>query len=140
MALGTANDRALAWLRAGEATSVVLLRATMSGLATCPLTDALEVGETRDAVQPEVFAGQASPQMLLRVGWAPVMPATAVDPAPPATGDRRVPGRISIRLNRAPIEGLVWRRLAGGHRLVRGHSTVQHFGWAVCRARRGCGR
>ena len=71
LALGTANDRRLARLRAGEATSLVVLRATTSGLATCPLTEPLEITETRDAVQREVFADQASPQMLLCIGWAP---------------------------------------------------------------------
>jgi hypothetical protein len=40
-------------------------------LATCPLTEPLEITETRDAVQREVFADQASPQMLLCIGWAP---------------------------------------------------------------------
>jgi len=70
LALGTANDRMLAWLRAGEASSVVLLRATMNGLATCPLTEPLEIAETREAVQREVFGDKASPQMLVRVGWA----------------------------------------------------------------------
>lgn len=71
LALGTANDRVLAWLRAGEATSAVLLRATMAGLATCPMTEPLEIAETRDGVMREVFGGRATPQMLLRVGWAP---------------------------------------------------------------------
>jgi hypothetical protein len=78
LALGTANDRMLAWLRAGEATSVVLLRATMAGLAACPLTEPLEIDETRDAVQREVFADRASPQMLLRIGW----PHPDADPLP----------------------------------------------------------
>ncbi|HUH68271.1 MAG TPA: NAD(P)H nitroreductase [Mycobacterium sp.] len=71
LALGTSNDCSLARLRAGEATSVVLLRATMSGLATCPVTEPLEIAETREVVQREVFADKASPQMLLRIGWAP---------------------------------------------------------------------
>ncbi|MCX2930822.1 NAD(P)H nitroreductase [Mycobacterium sp. CVI_P3] len=70
LALGTANDRMLAWLRAGEASSMVLLAATAAGFACCPLTEPLEIAETRDAVQREVFSDQASPQMLLRVGWA----------------------------------------------------------------------
>jgi nitroreductase len=81
LALGTANDRMLAWLGAGEATSVVLLRATASGLATCPLTEPLEIEETRDAVQREVFSDQASPQMLVRIGWAP----RAAEPLPPTS-------------------------------------------------------
>jgi nitroreductase len=80
LALGTREDDLLARLRAGEASSLVLLSATAIGLASCPITEPLEVRETRDAVQIEVFGLDAYPQMLLRVGWAPVdadvLPAT----------------------------------------------------------------
>ena len=38
LALGTKDDSALARLRAGEATSLVLLTATALGLASCPVT------------------------------------------------------------------------------------------------------
>ena len=80
LALGTADDDVLARLRAGEATSLVLLTATAVGMATCPVTEVLEVPSTRDAVQAEVFGLKAFPQMLIRVGWAPVnadpLPAT----------------------------------------------------------------
>ncbi|MDY6997545.1 MAG: nitroreductase family protein [Actinomycetota bacterium] len=78
LALGTANDRWPAWLRAGEATSAILLRATMSGLASCPMTEPLEIAETREAVMREIFGGRATPQMLLRIGWAP----TDAEPLP----------------------------------------------------------
>lgn len=78
LAIGTANDRRLGWLYAGEATSLVLLRATVAGLASCPLSEPLEIDETRDAVQREVFADRASPQMLLRIGW----PHPDADPPP----------------------------------------------------------
>lgn len=80
LALGTKDDSALAWLRAGEATSLVLLTATALGLASCPVTEPLEIAETREAVRVEVFGESGFPQMLLRVGWAPVnadpLPAT----------------------------------------------------------------
>ena len=80
LALGTADDDAMARLRAGEATSLILLTATALGLASCPITEPLEVADTRAAVQTEVFGGGLYPQMLLRVGWAPVnadpLPAT----------------------------------------------------------------
>ncbi|BBX45902.1 nitroreductase family protein [Mycobacterium cookii] len=80
LALGTKDDSMMARLRAGEATSLILLSATALGLATCPVTEPLEITETRDAVQVEVFGLSAIPQMLLRVGWAPVnadaVPAT----------------------------------------------------------------
>ncbi|KUI37162.1 NAD(P)H nitroreductase [Mycobacterium sp. IS-1496] len=71
LALGTRDDDALARLRAGEATSVVLLTATSIGLASCPVTEPLEVAETRATLREEIFESQAHPQMLLRIGWAP---------------------------------------------------------------------
>ncbi|MCV7379187.1 NAD(P)H nitroreductase [Mycobacterium alsense] len=80
LALGTRADDRLAQLRAGEATSVVLLTATSVGLASCPVTEPLEVAGTRESVRVEIFGGGDHPQMLLRVGWAPInadpLPAT----------------------------------------------------------------
>jgi len=80
LALGTRADDRLAQLRAGEATSVVLLTATSMGLASCPVTEPLEIAETRESVQSDIFGGGNYPQMLLRVGWAPInadpLPAT----------------------------------------------------------------
>ena len=72
LALGTKDDSALARLRAGEATSLVLLTATALGLASCPVTEPLEIAETREAVKTDVFGVSGFPQMLLRIGWAPV--------------------------------------------------------------------
>lgn len=72
LALGTRNDDRLSQLRAGEATSIVLLTATSMGLASCPVTEPLEVAETREAVRTEIFGDSGYPQMLLRVGWAPI--------------------------------------------------------------------
>ncbi|CAM2803989.1 NAD(P)H nitroreductase [Mycobacterium intermedium] len=72
LALGTDRDDRLARLRAGEATSVVLLTATAKGLACCPITEPLEIPETREAVRADVFGTSGYPQMLLRVGWAPI--------------------------------------------------------------------
>lgn len=79
LALGTRMDDRLAQLRAGEATSVVLLSATSMGLASCPVTEPLETPETREAVRSEIFGDSDYPQMLLRVGWAPIN----ADPLPP---------------------------------------------------------
>lgn len=80
LALGTRNDDRLAQLRAGEATSFVLLTATALGLASCPVTEPLEIAETRAAVRADVFGDNSYPQMLIRVGWAPInadpLPAT----------------------------------------------------------------
>jgi nitroreductase len=80
LALGTATDDTVARLRAGEASSLMMLTATALGLASCPVTEPLEIPSTRDAVQTDVFGASAVPQMLLRIGWAPVnadpLPAT----------------------------------------------------------------
>jgi nitroreductase len=80
VALGTRYDGVVPRLRAGEATSLVLLSATALGLASCPITEPLEIIETRELVRAEVFGESGYPQMLLRLGWAPVdtdpLPAT----------------------------------------------------------------
>lgn len=80
VALGSAADDDLARLRAGEAGSVALLTATSFGLGSCPVTEPLEIGDTRDAIRSEVFDDREYPQMMLRIGWAPVgadaLPAT----------------------------------------------------------------
>jgi nitroreductase len=80
VALGTADDDDLSRLRAGEATSVVLLTATALGLASCPITEPLEIAETRDSIRADILGNDGYPQMLLRVGWGPVnsdpLPAT----------------------------------------------------------------
>ena len=80
IALGTAADDDVSRLRAGEATSLVLLTATALGLASCPITEPLEIPETRAAVRADVFGADEYPQVLLRIGWAPVN-AAAVNPA-----------------------------------------------------------
>jgi nitroreductase len=80
LALGTRDDDDVARLRAGEATSAVVLTATALGLASCPITEPLEIKEIRDEVAADVFGMSGYPQMLLRIGWAPVnaepLPAT----------------------------------------------------------------
>ena len=80
LALGTEADDQLSRLRAGEATSLVLLTATAMGLANCPVTEVLEFAETRAALRSDVFGDSGFPQMLLRIGWAPInadpLPAT----------------------------------------------------------------
>ena len=63
LALGTKDDSAMARLRAGEATSLVLLTATALGLASCPVTEPLEIAETREAVKTDVFGVSGFPQM-----------------------------------------------------------------------------
>ena len=37
-----------------------------------PVTEPLEIADARTAVREDVFGGNEFPQMLLRVGWAPI--------------------------------------------------------------------
>lgn len=69
--LGTAADDDLSRLRAGETMSRTLLSATALGLVSCPLTDPLRNGRDRLALACEVFDGEAYPQVLIRLGFAP---------------------------------------------------------------------
>ena len=80
MVLGTASDDTLSQLRAGEALSAVLLHATQLGLATCPLSQPLEVAGTRAVLRDDVLGGALDPQLVLRVGWAPAGPAVPLTP------------------------------------------------------------
>jgi nitroreductase len=72
LVLATSSDDRMSQLRAGEALSAVVLTATELHLASCPLTQPVEVDTTRAVLRDQVLEGAATPQMVLRVGWAPV--------------------------------------------------------------------
>lgn len=72
LALGTKDDSRLARLRAGEATSLMLLSATALGLASCPVAEPLETAETREALRANLSEFVGYPQMFVRLGWPPV--------------------------------------------------------------------
>jgi hypothetical protein len=57
------------WLRSGEALSALWLRATLDGLSVVPLSQVMEVEETRLALHHEVLGGLAAPHILVRLGW-----------------------------------------------------------------------
>lgn len=98
LALGTATDGLVHRVRAGEATSMILLTATAAGLASCPITEPLEIAATRETLRTEVFDGDGYPQMLLRIGWAPVN----ADPLPATP--RRPLDELVTRLDGSPFE------------------------------------
>jgi nitroreductase len=80
LVITTPGDTDLDRLRAGEATSAVLLAATRLGLATTPLSQALEVPASRRHLQRDVIHAPETPQLVIRVGWpasgAADLPAT----------------------------------------------------------------
>lgn len=75
LVLGTLRDDPVSVLRAGEAASAALLTATDLGLATCPLSQPLELADTRAVVRDQVLDGASHPQLILRTGWAPTSAA-----------------------------------------------------------------
>ena len=76
MAVCTAHDDRTSWLRAGQTLSALWLRATRTGLSVVPLSQVIEVPETRHALHEDVFAGMARPQLLVRLGWQEIARAT----------------------------------------------------------------
>jgi Nitroreductase family len=81
LVITTPDDEQSDRLRAGEATSAVLLAATQLGLATTPLSQALEVQTIRQMLQREVLHIPEHPQLLLRIGW-PATTATQLPTTP----------------------------------------------------------
>ena len=62
-------DGAAAWLTAGEGLSAMWLAATTEGLSVVPISQVIEVAETRAALELEVLGGLARPLVVIRVGW-----------------------------------------------------------------------
>ncbi|AYF75461.1 hypothetical protein D7D52_18165 [Nocardia yunnanensis] len=97
-----ADDR-LACLKAGEATSAVLLTATGLGLASCVQTEPLSMPDLAAALRTEVLHDCAFPQAMVRIGWTPAtaapLPITPRRPTadiiddPQCTGSRSIPHR-----------------------------------------------
>jgi hypothetical protein len=69
LVITTSGDDPLDRLRAGEATSAVLLTATALGLASTPLSQAVEIDACRSAMASQVLGITDDPQLIIRVGW-----------------------------------------------------------------------
>lgn len=74
----TAADGPREWVRAGQAMQRVLLTATVRGVATTPMTQALEVPDIRRLLTDP--ARHRYPQLILRVGYGRPAAATARRP------------------------------------------------------------
>jgi hypothetical protein len=73
--LCTTGDSPAEWVRAGEALERILLEITRHGYAASPLTQITEVPAARAQLRAEL-ALPGYPHVLLRVGRAPVTPAS----------------------------------------------------------------
>ena len=63
------------WLAAGQALQRVWLTATSRGISCCPLTQPLETADAWNVRDPR--SGTEQPQMILRIGYGPPIPAGA---------------------------------------------------------------
>jgi nitroreductase len=75
MLLGTDTDSREAWLRGGEALERVLLEIARHGYAASPITQLIEMPNTRAMLRQQLRLTM-HPHVLLRVGRAPATPAT----------------------------------------------------------------
>jgi len=76
--LSTSSDDTLSRLRAGEALSAILLRATVMDLAVVPYTQAVEVAVTRERLEERLLDGAGCLQVILRIGH----PVPGLGPVP----------------------------------------------------------
>jgi hypothetical protein len=84
LVVSTDDDTRSDAFRSGEVLSAVLLERTLAGMATCTLTHLIELSSSRRLVG--VLTGrEAIPQLLIRVGEAPV-----IDEIPPMTRGARL--------------------------------------------------
>ncbi len=78
--LASPADDVPGWLATGEGLSALWLDATRSGLSVVPLSQVIEVDETRAALQHEVLQSGMAPHLLVRIGWQAIgrsdLPAT----------------------------------------------------------------
>jgi hypothetical protein len=87
----TSSDDTVSRIRAGEALSAVWLQATREHMSLVPLSQALEVAETRAALQRDVLDDLAFAQLILRLGWLPL------DREPLAAAARRDLDEVRVR-------------------------------------------
>jgi hypothetical protein len=85
------EDDPAAWLRAGEGLSALWLHAVRQGLSVVPLSQVVEVPETRAALRHEVLGGLAQPLLLLRVGWQAISRSHLVSTPRRPLGDVLLP-------------------------------------------------
>ena len=69
LAVCTDADDLESWLRAGIALSTLWLEATIEGLSVVPISQVIELDETRQSLRDQVFGGMVARQILVRIGW-----------------------------------------------------------------------
>jgi hypothetical protein len=67
--LGGTSDDTGAWLRTGEGLSALWLKATEGNLSVIPLSQPVEVEQTRNTLRREILKGLLMPHLVVRIGW-----------------------------------------------------------------------
>lgn len=68
IAIGSADDDRLSWLRTGQALSAVWLEATRMGVSVVPMSQPMEVDDVRREIGRTVLHGAFQPHILIQVG------------------------------------------------------------------------
>jgi len=76
MVMRGGSDDIGAWLQTGEGLSALWLHATSDGLTVVPLSQAIELDETRERLRFDVLHGLGFPHILVRVGWQAISRAS----------------------------------------------------------------
>ena len=95
----------------GEALSAMLVRGTADAMAMVPMSQAVEVDETRRLLQDELLADAACPQIIVQVGCAPLaveqVPLTPRRPVDEVLDDVR---SLAARYGPCQAEPHAWSR------------------------------
>lgn len=76
LVVGGPDDTPASWLRSGEALSALWLLATRTGLSVVPLSQVVEVDETRHSLAHDVLGSRLTPHVALRIGWQEISRST----------------------------------------------------------------
>jgi nitroreductase len=73
------TDEPTSWLRIGELLCRLWTRAMREGLSVVPLSQVVEIDETRETLRHQFLDGTRHPELLVRIGWQEI----ARSPLPP---------------------------------------------------------
>lgn len=89
------SNSSASWLAAGEGLSAMWLATTAMGLSLVPLSQVIEVDETRRALCSDVLDGLTKPLILVRIGWQSISRSQI-----PRTSRRPVTDLLKVRAPR----------------------------------------
>ncbi len=79
--LCASDDTPVSWLQSGEGLSALWLHAVREGLSVVPISQVIDVAETRAALQYGVLGDLVVPMLLVRIGWQAIS-RSQLEPTP----------------------------------------------------------